>query len=87
MIDKKVIRHLYYLANRISHNAEVIRNADKPHQLTIPRKRLIRHLKEINHIRDSWSDIYKPSRKTRYEPSPPYYEYRGVWGWPQRWRR
>lgn len=58
-------RKLYYLANRISRNAERIREASLPHHLTVPRRRLLRHLAELNRLRDRWAAVHVRTRRPR----------------------
>lgn len=63
MRERIITRRLWRLGNRIANNAEVIRNASKPHHLSVVRKRYLRHLVELTKIKDRWSDTYKATRK------------------------
>lgn len=88
MIDKQVVRALWRLANRLDTNASQIRNANLPHHLTTPRKRMLRHLRELNHVRDRWADTHKPARRQRYNPRPQCAcDSAGRFQWPKRIRR
>jgi predicted DNA-binding helix-hairpin-helix protein len=67
---RRTVRRLHRLADRVSENAETIRGADKPHQLTPARSRMARHMMELNKIRDHWSDTHKPTRRKKTAPHP-----------------
>jgi hypothetical protein len=69
MQDRKLIRQLYYLANRLESNAAIIRDARLPSHLAPAKRRMLRHLTELNHICDRWADTFKPTRR-RKQPRP-----------------
>ena len=65
-------RKLWYLANRISRSAEQIRDARLPSHLGIHKRRLLRHLNELNQVRDWWADHFSPTRRRRPALVSPY---------------
>ena len=88
MQDRSVIRQLWRLANRMSRNAALIRESRHPHHLAKSRQRAIRHLQELNKIRDYWADHKEPTRRRPRDHSPQlsYVGESPVWGWPRRLR-
>lgn len=82
-----IIRRLWRLANRLSKNAELIREATKPHHLTPGKTRLLRHLTELNNIRDHWADTYQPSRRKKTPAKPMITAYDKLSFWDNSFRK
>lgn len=87
MEKNDAIRALFRLANRLEINASHIRNANLPHHLITPRRRMLRHLKELNQIRDRWSDAHKPARRRRKDTRPMITAYDHLSHWDNPWRK
>jgi hypothetical protein len=86
MQDAQIVKKLFKIANRVSANAEVIREARRPWHLATARAQSLRHLKELNQIKDIWTDTYKPSRKRKFLPYPLPGGF-SPWSWPYSLRR
>jgi hypothetical protein len=87
MQDPKTVRALWRLANRLETNAERVRQATKPHHLSYPKMRMLRHLMELNSIRDYWIDHYKPTRRKKVQIRPiiTAYDKLSFWDSPRRY--
>lgn len=69
-MDKKAIRQLWRLADRMGRNAAVIRNAELPCQLNKTRLRALKHLNELTAIRQAWAERFTPTRRPKHDPNP-----------------